>query len=168
MGYRRYTIDDWRAVRRALARGGTVRGVAEETGVGRGAVFQWARRDAPPGRVWATMVEEARGGGRYDPREAQGQAEALARRPKERKLDADPLLRAYVAGALALRWSPEQISSRIREEFPDDGAMRVSHETIYLNVTRFRLQVAFTPRAAVPRLPPRTPWGSCSPGRSAA
>lgn len=28
-------------------------------------------------------------------------------------------------------WSPEQISHRLREDFPDDEAMRISHEAIY-------------------------------------
>jgi len=28
-------------------------------------------------------------------------------------------------------WSPEQISNRLRVDFPDDGSMRVSHEAIY-------------------------------------
>ena len=28
-------------------------------------------------------------------------------------------------------WSPEQISHRLRVDFPEDGSMRVSHETIY-------------------------------------
>jgi IS30 family transposase len=28
-------------------------------------------------------------------------------------------------------WSPEQISNRLKVDFPDDGSMRVSHETIY-------------------------------------
>ena len=28
-------------------------------------------------------------------------------------------------------WSPEQISKRLRVEFPDDESMRISHETIY-------------------------------------
>ena len=31
----------------------------------------------------------------------------------------------------ARSWSPEQISNRLRLDFPDDESMRVSHETIY-------------------------------------
>ncbi|BEL07227.1 IS30-like element ISMsm8 family transposase [Actinoplanes sichuanensis] len=34
--------------------------------------------------------------------------------------------RAWVSG-----WSPEQISRRLRAEFPDDESMRISHEAIY-------------------------------------
>ena len=35
----RYVIGDWRAVKSALAGGATIRGAAESTGVGRGAVL---------------------------------------------------------------------------------------------------------------------------------
>ena len=35
----RYVIGDWRAVKGALAGGATIRGAAESTGVGRGAVL---------------------------------------------------------------------------------------------------------------------------------
>jgi IS30 family transposase len=31
----------------------------------------------------------------------------------------------------AKSWSPEQISNRLRVDFPDDGTMRISHEAIY-------------------------------------
>jgi IS30 family transposase len=31
----------------------------------------------------------------------------------------------------ATAWSPEQISNRLKVEFPDDGSMRISHEAIY-------------------------------------
>ena len=34
-------------------------------------------------------------------------------------------------GAGARAWSPEQISNRLRLDFPDDESMRVSHEAIY-------------------------------------
>ncbi len=32
---------------------------------------------------------------------------------------------------LEQKWSPKQISKRLRQDFPDDDTMRVSHETIY-------------------------------------
>ena len=34
-------------------------------------------------------------------------------------------------GGGAKSWSPEQISDRLRLDFPDDESMRVSHEAIY-------------------------------------
>ncbi|MDO4890625.1 MAG: IS30 family transposase [Coriobacteriaceae bacterium] len=55
MEQRRYTIDDWTAVKRALRAGGTIRGVAEATGVNRGAVFKWSRMDGPPDWMWMRM-----------------------------------------------------------------------------------------------------------------
>ncbi|GAA4386281.1 hypothetical protein GCM10023152_36840 [Agromyces bauzanensis] len=35
------------------------------------------------------------------------------------------------AAQWALAWSPEQISHRLRVDFPDDESMRISHEAIY-------------------------------------
>ncbi len=40
-------------------------------------------------------------------------------------------LRKIVANRLVLNWSPEQISGWLETQYPDDEAMRVSHETIY-------------------------------------
>ena len=62
---------------------------------------------------------------------AQAKAEAAARRPKTGKLAASPRLAAAVQDGLTQRWSPEQISRRLVEDHPDDGEMRVCHETIY-------------------------------------
>jgi transposase, IS30 family len=61
-------------------------------------------------------------------------ATARTARPRAGKLADDPVLRGYVEDKLALRWSPQQISSRLRQDFPDDPAMRVSHETIYTSL----------------------------------
>jgi IS30 family transposase len=69
--------------------------------------------------------------GRYRPVVAQRKADRLARRPRAAKLAADPRLLAVVEAGLARRWSPQQISARLRVEYPDDVGMRVSHETIY-------------------------------------
>ncbi|MFI7643102.1 IS30 family transposase [Nonomuraea sp. NPDC049400] len=43
----------------------------------------------------------------------------------------NPRLRDYIQHRLGLRWSPEQIANTLRQEFPHDPEMRVTHETIY-------------------------------------
>jgi IS30 family transposase len=70
---------------------------------------------------------------RYLASAAQNRAQKLARRPKARKLACNEALAAYVAGMLTARerLSPEQISARLRIDFPDDESMRISPETIY-------------------------------------
>ncbi|MGH3847738.1 MAG: IS30 family transposase, partial [Pseudonocardiaceae bacterium] len=62
-----------------------------------------------------------------------GQAvvDANRARPKPRKLESNPVLLAEVLQRLEQRHSPEQITGRLREEFPDDPEMWVSPETIY-------------------------------------
>ena len=50
---------------------------------------------------------------------------------KQSKLVTNQTLRDAVADGLSRRCSPEQISHRLRKDFPDDEGMRVSHETIY-------------------------------------
>ena len=61
----------------------------------------------------------------------QNVAEANLKRPKPRHLEARPALLAEVVARLEQRHSPEQIAGRLREDFPDDPEMWVSHETIY-------------------------------------
>lgn len=52
-------------------------------------------------------------------------------RSRTAKLAVEGPLREYVSSKLKKRWSPEQISHRLRRDFPDDQDMRVSLETIY-------------------------------------
>lgn len=47
-------------------------------------------------------------------------------RPKQRKLDANPNLRELVWMMLKDRYSLEQISGRLRKEYPDNDTMHVS------------------------------------------
>ncbi|MGH3540287.1 MAG: IS30 family transposase [Pseudonocardiaceae bacterium] len=70
-------------------------------------------------------------GSGYRARVGQDVAEANAKRPKSRKLDDNPALLAEVLRRLEQRHSPEQIAGRLREDFPEDAEMWVSHETIY-------------------------------------
>ena len=61
----------------------------------------------------------------------QDAVEAGRARPKPRKLETSPALLDEVLQRLEQRHSPEQVSGRLREDFPDDAEMWVSHETIY-------------------------------------
>ena len=99
-------------------------------------------------RAPATVSREiARNGGRtaYRAQAADSAAFERARRPKVSLLAARPVLRARVEAGLALEWSPQQISRRLIVDFPDDGSMRVSHETIYLSIFQ-PARKALTPR----------------------
>jgi transposase, IS30 family len=62
---------------------------------------------------------------------AQDDADVKARRPKDAKLATNLVLRREVQARLEANHSPEQIAARLREDFPDDPEMWVSHETIY-------------------------------------
>jgi len=49
----------------------------------------------------------------------------------ENKLSRNTKLLNYVKGRLKKKWSPEQISNRLKMDYPDDKTMRISHESIY-------------------------------------
>jgi len=69
--------------------------------------------------------------GLYLPHRAHEQARAARARPKTCKLAVNTELRERVEDGLRQEHSPEQISRRLRLDFPHDESMRVSHETIY-------------------------------------
>jgi IS30 family transposase len=81
----------------------------------------------------AISREVDRNGGRYSYRAVDAQARCVEprARPKMRKLEASAELHDAVNDGLRQRWSPKQISRRLREDYPDDEGMRVSHETVY-------------------------------------
>jgi IS30 family transposase len=47
------------------------------------------------------------------------------------KILSNNILKYYIHLQLKKRWSPEQISKRLKKLFPNDKAMQVSHESIY-------------------------------------
>ena len=85
-------------------------------------------------RAASTVSREVlRHGGRpeYRANEADTQAWGSAWRPKRCLLALNHKLRNIATSKLILDWSPEQISGWLKTQYPDDGSMRVSHETIY-------------------------------------
>jgi transposase, IS30 family len=67
----------------------------------------------------------------YRPHRAQLRADRKRTRPKPAKLVGNDRLREEVQRRLTENDSPEQIAHRLPIDFPDDPAMRISHEAIY-------------------------------------
>src|SRR5271163_1732333 len=85
-------------------------------------------------RAASTVSREvARHGDRpaYRAHDADRQAWVSALRPKRCLLARNRKLRNIVASKLMLDWSPEQISGWLKSQYPNDGSLRVSHETVY-------------------------------------
>ena len=101
------------------------------------------------GRAPSTVCREVKRNGcrrRYRALVAAEDARKRARRPKVGKLRSCPRLQAAVHDGLRKRWSPAEISGRLRRDHPDDPEMWVSHETIYKSLY------------VVPRGPLRREW----------
>jgi IS30 family transposase len=111
------TLAEREEISRGLAIGGSIRQIAAQLG-----------------RAPSTISREIRrhgGAHRYRASAADTHAWDRARRPKRCRLATQPSLQQLVAGKLLLDWSPEQIAGWLKREFPAQGTMRISHETIY-------------------------------------
>ena len=114
------TLPEREAISRGLASGTSVRQISRQL------------RRAP-----STVSREVRRHGgrrRYRAATADAAAWARGRRPKRCRLARHPALRDTVATKLAHTWSPQQIAGWLRQAYPDDPTMHVSHETIYLSL----------------------------------
>jgi transposase, IS30 family len=111
------SLADREEIRVGIERGDNDAEIARSVGVSRGTI----------GR------EITRHGGRavYRAFRAQGACDQGARRPKQRWFEDRPDLWAEVQDRLRERWSPEQISERLRRDHPDSPDWWVSHEAIY-------------------------------------
>jgi transposase, IS30 family len=110
-------ISEREEISRGLAKGLSIRQIARRIG-----------------RAASSVAREiARNGGAqgYRAAEADVRAWQRARRPQPCLLARRGGLRTWVAQHLGRNWSPRQIAVGLRESFPHDPCMRVSHETIY-------------------------------------
>jgi IS30 family transposase len=101
-------------------------------GLGIRAIARQLGRD--PGTISRELRRNTGSRGHYRASTAQQRADQNARaggRARPAKLAVNLRLRREVQTRLNERHSPEQIARRLREDFPDDPEMWVSHETIY-------------------------------------
>jgi transposase, IS30 family len=92
------------------------------------------RMGRSPSTVSRELARNAAPRGGYQPERAHRLAWERQRRPKPSKLARSARLRETVQQMLDRRYSPEQVSGRLRVAHPDDRAMRVSHESIYQSI----------------------------------
>jgi IS30 family transposase len=120
----RYLCEDERVRIGDLHRAGhTVRSIAGELGRSASTISRELRRN-----------RTARG--QYRPFAAHRLAVERRARPRTGTLAGDAELRAFVQDRLLKRWSPEQISHALREEFPDQPERHLAPETIYQAIYR--------------------------------
>ncbi|RAX43621.1 IS30 family transposase, partial [Arthrobacter sp. AQ5-06] len=110
------TVQERELIRDLQAAGTSIRAIAHALG----------RSPSTISRELARNTDSRMG---YLPHGAHRKAAARRARPKTAKLAGDSDVRGYVKDKLLLRWSPEQISYTLVEEFPDNPEMRVSPET---------------------------------------
>jgi IS30 family transposase len=110
-------LDEREEISRGLAAGRSLRQIA--CGLGRAAstVSREIRRNGGSGGYRASVADQ--------------RAWDRALRPKACRLARQAPLRWRVAQKLAQQWSPEQIAGWLKQQYPSDPDMQLSHETIY-------------------------------------
>ncbi|MDQ3455589.1 MAG: IS30 family transposase [Actinomycetota bacterium] len=115
----RYLSDDERAVIADL----------HNAGLSSRAIAEQVRRS--PSTISRELTRNAAPNGRYGVAAAQRLASGRRRRPRARRVEVDPVLRAFVQQCMDVRWSPEQISHALSAEFPDQPSRQLVPESLY-------------------------------------
>lgn len=120
MSYTHVSQEEREEISRGLASGTSLHGIAERL-----------RRD--PGTISRELSRNAGGDReRYRAGTAGRRARRRAMLPRrQRELFRERWLWGYVTAKLREDWSPEEISARLRRDYPRDMAKRISHEAIY-------------------------------------
>ena len=130
---RHLSITEREMILAGMSRGDSIRKIAGDIGRAPSTVLRELRRNRGSSSKYrpAFTTRPATRPASYSPSAAQGRADRRMSRPKASKIAMNPRLRAQIRWRLAAKHSPEQIAARLREDFPDDEQMRISHEAIY-------------------------------------
>jgi|CXWL01.1.fsa_nt_gi IS30 family transposase len=120
--YRRLTIEEREEISRGLATGISPTEIARGLGRAPSSVCREIGRPRWKAEYRAVVASVS------------AKRRASSRRKGKTKLGGNERLRRFVEAKLLLRWSPAQVAKAVREEYPDDEDMRISHEAIYDHV----------------------------------
>ena len=111
------TLPEREEISRGIAAGLSIRAISRNIGREASTVSREIKRHGGVAKYRAVQADE--------------KAWDRAKRPKVCKLAQESKLCKIVSEKLSLQWSPEQVSGWLRNEYPDDEKMQISHETIY-------------------------------------
>ncbi len=117
--YERLTNDEREEISRRLAQGEEESEIAEKLGRHRSTIWREIKRNR--GKTGYRAFSSSR----------RAQGRAASRRKGKRKLANNQELKAYVVEKLKQKWSPQEISRRLKIEYAVDMEMQISHESIY-------------------------------------
>lgn len=120
LGYQRLGLAEREEISRFLAAGYGIRDIARTLNRNPGTISREVTRAGMNRYTYRAMRSEKR-----------ARRNAAKRRSGKMKLGANSELWAYVREKLLIRWSPEQIASRIIKDYPANMVMRISPEAIY-------------------------------------
>ena len=113
------TVSEREIISQMRYSGASFSAIGKALGRHRGTISREIARNTMPG--W----------GGYYAHQADWLAELRRCESKEKFVQHSRAVWSYVKERLKEGWAPEQIVGRMRDDFPDDDAMRISHETIY-------------------------------------
>lgn len=117
--YQRLSNREREEISRGLAHGETQASISRRLGRDAGTISREIMRNSGGGMYRAFSADR------------RSQKSASSRRGLKRRLRENNPLRAYVLAGLQRRWSPREIVTRMKMEYPQNEDMRISHEAIY-------------------------------------
>lgn len=121
--YKHFSELERELISRSLSQYKSIRIIANELGRSPSSISREIRRNAPLSFAGRPL---------YFGYSAQRRARKRTRKPRRvRKLQPGTVLWKKVLEKLRKKWSPDQIAVHLKETYPDDVTMHVSHEAIY-------------------------------------
>lgn len=114
--YKRLTLQERESIALYLSHGMSYHAIDELLGRAVSTISREVRRNSQSSYYRASLAETRTQRRRHQP---------------ERRLDRNARLRAWVLQRLRWYWSPQQIARKLKDEFPEDTSMRLSHESLY-------------------------------------
>lgn len=118
--YKRLKYKDRIQIETYIGMGYNYREIGIELGIGKSSIYREIKRNSDSKRVY-----------KADYAQKKAEQTISSRKQGKRILLQNIYLQGYVNINIGLGWSPQQITHRLLQEYPDNPNMRISHESIY-------------------------------------